>query len=116
MYYETNTEIQSATVNIWFEYDIETQDEQGVFKGSESKFNSFDSVFRIDTNRESPSSTVRRATSLFLSLFLFATAGRAAACSTLAMIYGARASRGQRMWILIPDSYWLWQYSPHSTV
>ena len=38
--------------HILFEYDIEIQAELGIFKGSESKFNSFDSVFRIDSAKE----------------------------------------------------------------
>ena len=68
MYYETKTDIRSATVNICFEYDIETHDELSFFKGNESIFNSFDSVFRINLNGELPSYSVRRIASLSLSL------------------------------------------------
>ena len=39
-------------VNIWFEYDIEIHAELDDFKGSESKINSFDSVFLIDSANE----------------------------------------------------------------
>jgi hypothetical protein len=34
------------------EYDSDIQSELGVLKGDESKCNGFDSVFRIDSNRQ----------------------------------------------------------------
>ena len=58
--------VAQEEASILFDYDIKIRAELGVFECSESKFYSFDSVLRIDSNRigkridsnrESPSPT-----------------------------------------------------------